>query len=302
MFDTRDFLDAFGRFATGVAIVTTCGLDGEPVGVTGSSYNCVSLDPPLVLWSLARSSRALDAFAKSAGYTIHVLGVDHQDLASRFAASGTDKFAGVDYGEGEGRSPLLRGCAVHFECTPAYQYEGGDHIILVGKVARYEKSAAAPLVFHQGRFTRVTSSFAKAADGERHGLFTDDFLPYLLALAQSHLMRPVRRHCRELGLADSQYGMMSVLSIGGPATEAAIVAKLEEGAVLPRLRRSSMTWRPGAGSSANVRANSGRSPTPGDRGSPRCGRSREPGRRRCAAGLIRNRLRWSRRSCASSSR
>src|SRR5947208_2996009 len=102
MFDSREFRDALGRFATGVTIVTTRDSDGEPVGVTVSSYNSVSLDPPLVLWSLARTSRSLGAFEQSKAFTIHVLGREQQELARRFATSGADKFSGLDVGEAYG--------------------------------------------------------------------------------------------------------------------------------------------------------------------------------------------------------
>lgn len=150
-----EFRAALGSFATGVTVITTCGADGLPAGVTANSFNSVSLDPPMVLWSLARTSRALGAFLQANHFAVHVLGEDQQDLAMRFASSGEDKFAGLDCPAGAGGVPLLADCAARFECRTAHQYDGGDHVILVGKVDAFESTPKRPLLFHQGRFGRV---------------------------------------------------------------------------------------------------------------------------------------------------
>ncbi|MCW3838337.1 flavin reductase family protein [Sphingomonas canadensis] len=154
-FDTREFRDALGRFATGVTIVTTVDAQGRRYGVTANSYNSVSLDPPLILWSLARSSGSFAAFEGARAFAVHVLGHDQQDLATRFAARGQDKFAGLDVIAGHGGVPLLTGCAAHFECETAERFEGGDHLIFLGRVVRFEQCDSDPLIFHSGRFARV---------------------------------------------------------------------------------------------------------------------------------------------------
>jgi 3-hydroxy-9,10-secoandrosta-1,3,5(10)-triene-9,17-dione monooxygenase reductase component len=228
MIDLRGFRDALGRFATGVTIVTTADADGTPVGVTVSSYNSVSLDPPLVLWSLARTSRSLAAFQQAESYAIHVLGQHQQALAGRFASSGTDKFSGLAFDWSADGTPLLADCAAHFECRAAYQYEGGDHVIFVGQVTRFDKCDAPPLVFHQGRFTGVAGDASPPDDGgANHGRYTDDFLPYLLVRARAQLQYPMREHRRGLGLSESQYGIMGMLSLRGPATAADLALQSE---------------------------------------------------------------------------
>ncbi len=152
MFDPRAFRDALGHFATGVTIVTTRDAEGEPVGVTVNSFASVSLEPPLVLWSLAKKSWSLPAFQQAGHYAVHVLASDQQALSDRFARASTDKFGGLDVVEGEGGAPLLAGCAAVFECSVEHRYEGGDHLILVGRVLNFSSAEQAPLLFHRGRY------------------------------------------------------------------------------------------------------------------------------------------------------
>jgi 3-hydroxy-9,10-secoandrosta-1,3,5(10)-triene-9,17-dione monooxygenase reductase component len=228
MLDPREFRDALGRFATGVTIVTTRDGKGRPVGVTVSSYNSVSLDPPLVLWSLAKTASSLAAFEQAKAFTIHVLGRNQQELASRFARSGEDKFGGLNFGEAHGGVPLLPGCAAHFECESAYQYEGGDHVIFVGQVIRFDRIDTLPLLFHRGKFSEVRQPTTPPLDSSKpHGRYTDDFLPYLLGRAQMQFTVPIRRHCRELGLSDAHYATMGLLSMLGSVTGDELARRLD---------------------------------------------------------------------------
>ena len=151
---TRAFRDALGSFATGVTIATTLDAERRPVGVTASSFNSVSLDPPLVLWSLSKGALSRAAFAHSGHFAIHVLAAGQQDLSDRFARSGADKFADIAWAEGTLGSPLFDDCAARFECRTRHEYEGGDHIILVGEVVRFEARDVAPLLFHAGGYAR----------------------------------------------------------------------------------------------------------------------------------------------------
>jgi len=140
-------------FATGVTIVTARGADGAMVGLTASSFNSVSLAPPLVLWSLARTAASAATFRTGSHYAIHILSAQQQDLAQRFAARNTDRFAGLKLGFGAGGVPLLPDVAAVFECFNRSRYEEGDHIIFVGEVERCSHQPdAAPLLFHGGRF------------------------------------------------------------------------------------------------------------------------------------------------------
>ena len=154
--DPREFRNALGAFATGVTIITSRAADGTPVGITASSFNSVSLDPPMVLWSLARSALSLPAFEHSAHWAVHVLGAGQEDLAMRFARSGADKFAGLDVGAGAGGAPLLEGCAARFVCATEQIVDGGDHRVFLGRVLQCEHAAQAPLVFHAGGFADLS--------------------------------------------------------------------------------------------------------------------------------------------------
>lgn len=140
-------------FATGVTIVTARTAAGERVGLTANSFNSVSLDPPLVLWSLARAAGSMAAFANGMHYAINVLAAEQQPLAERFAARGVDRWAGVGFSDGISGAPLLDGCAAYFECFNRSQYAEGDHVIFVGEVERCgHRATASPLLYHGGRF------------------------------------------------------------------------------------------------------------------------------------------------------
>jgi flavin reductase (DIM6/NTAB) family NADH-FMN oxidoreductase RutF len=147
--DHRSLRDAFGRFATGVTVVTTTTSEG-PVGFTANSFSSLSLDPPLVLWSPAKSSRRFGAFAGAGHYAIHVLADDQTGLIQRFTRSG-EGFTGLEHSlTGEGL-PVLSALA-RFDCAAHAMHDGGDHAILVGRVLRVTVRDGAPLVFSQGRY------------------------------------------------------------------------------------------------------------------------------------------------------
>ena len=150
--DAREFRNALGSFATGVTIVTTRDAAGHDVGLTANSFNSVSLDPPLVLWSLARSSNSLAAFVDAKHFAVHILAADQEPLSNRFATRGADKFAGLQMERGEGGTPLLHGCAARFECRTAYRYAGGDHEIFVGEVLTFEHFDRPLLVYQKGGY------------------------------------------------------------------------------------------------------------------------------------------------------
>lgn len=152
-FTLRQFRDALGMFATGVTIVTTRAPDGLPIGLTANSFNSVSLDPPLVLWSLSQAAASLPAFRAGSHYAIHVLATDQRELAERFAARGADRWSGLESQPGAGGVPLIPGCAATFECFNRSRYDEGDHVIFVGEVERCSwRPDASPLLFHGGRF------------------------------------------------------------------------------------------------------------------------------------------------------
>ena len=140
-------------FATGVTIVTARSAQGSFVGLTANSFNSVSLTPPLVLWSLARSAGSMTAFSTGSHYAINILSADQQDLAKRFAARDSDRFSGLQFTLGAGGAPLIAGAAATFECFNRSRYEEGDHVIFVGEVERCaHRAGASPLLFHGGKF------------------------------------------------------------------------------------------------------------------------------------------------------
>lgn len=140
-------------FATGVTIVTARSASGAPIGLTANSFNSVSLDPPLVLWSLARGAASMAAFSAGSHYAINILSSSQKALAERFAAKNVDRWKRVAYTEGIGGAPILEGAAASFECFNRSRYDEGDHVIFVGEVERCtHASGASPLLFHGGRF------------------------------------------------------------------------------------------------------------------------------------------------------
>lgn len=153
--DHREFRDALGCFPTGVAVMTAPDGAGGYVGVTANSFNSVSLDPPLVLWSLAKTSRSRAAFLEAGWFAINILCAAQVDLSRRFASGGLDKFAGVATVPGLGGVALLPGSAARFQCRTHAVFEGGDHEIFVGEVVDFDYSGRAPLVFHRGDYARA---------------------------------------------------------------------------------------------------------------------------------------------------
>ena len=152
-FSSAQFRTALGMFATGVTIVTARTQEGHLVGLTANSFNSVSLDPPLVLWSLSRAAASLPAFRAGSHYVINVLGADQQALALRFASKSIDRFADVAFVDGPGGAPILAGAAATFECFNRSRYDEGDHVIFVGEVERCShRPGASPLLYHGGRF------------------------------------------------------------------------------------------------------------------------------------------------------
>jgi len=140
-------------FATGVTVVTARGANGAPVGLTANSFNSVSLNPPLVLWSLSRSAGSMPAFERGSHYAINILAAEQHALAERFASKAVDRFADVAFSEGAGGAPILEGAAAVFECFNRSRYEEGDHVIFVGEVERCSwRAGATPLIFHGGRY------------------------------------------------------------------------------------------------------------------------------------------------------
>ncbi len=153
--DHRALRNALGRLATGVTIVACLDADGEPAGLTANSFNALSLDPPLVLWSLREASPSLPAFLAARHFVVNVLSEAQLDLARRFAAPAADKFAEGAWSRGLGGAPVLSGCAAVFECETLTQQTAGDHRLFIGRVLRMVEAPLPPLLFQAGHYRMV---------------------------------------------------------------------------------------------------------------------------------------------------
>jgi len=150
--DIRALRAALGGFATGVTLVTCRAPDGQPVGLTVNSFSALSLDPPLVLWSLRLASPNLASFDVADHFAINVLSEGQVDLSRRFASAVPDKFNEGLWHEGGNRLPLLSGCAAILECERASRQDAGDHRLYIGRVLRAHSQPVPPLVFHRGHY------------------------------------------------------------------------------------------------------------------------------------------------------
>jgi flavin reductase (DIM6/NTAB) family NADH-FMN oxidoreductase RutF len=157
--DSLSFRQALGRFATGVAVITTRTMEGKLEGVTANSFAAVSLDPPLVLWSLRRNASAFESFCRSGMFAVNVLAADQRELARQFAKSSTEKFTSIPFTPGLGGSPIFAGCLTTLECQVQSTTDGGDHLIFIGRVLRALMRHGDPLIFSAGQYCR-SAAFA----------------------------------------------------------------------------------------------------------------------------------------------
>lgn len=236
-FDPKGFRQALGMFATGVTIVTTNAPDGSPVGITANSFNSVSLDPPLVLWSLARAAKSLPAFSAAQYWNVHILANDQHALSGRFARAGEDKFGGLPLDGGPDGTPLLRGCSARFQCQTLFQYEGGDHVIFVGKVLDYDRSERPPLLYVTGdyalavRMAGAIATVVGADDGASGAVgnppYSEEMLGYLLGRSHFQFMGGFRHVLACHGLTDVDFFVLSLLAIRAPLDTSEIAQHMD---------------------------------------------------------------------------
>jgi flavin reductase (DIM6/NTAB) family NADH-FMN oxidoreductase RutF len=150
--DPRELRNALGRFATGVTVITTQTPAGKLEGLTANSFSALSLDPPLVLWSIRLSAPSLPGFLAAGGFAVNVLAAGQRKLAADFAKTSVDKFANVPFGMGMRGYPVLPGSIAVFECQTENTIEGGDHLIFIGRVVAASYCEGEPLVFHGGEY------------------------------------------------------------------------------------------------------------------------------------------------------
>lgn len=217
LLDPRAFRRALGNFATGVTVVTAAAPDGTRAGVTANSFNSVSLDPPLVLWSIDKRSGSYPVFEQATHFAVNVLAADQVNISNQFARPKDDKFSGIGMETGIGGAPLLTDCAARFQCEKYQLLDGGDHWIMLGKVVAFDDVGRAPLVYHQGAYSmtlpypRVEESGAEhlpiSARQERlnHNVY------YLLTQALRSYQASYQPKQLSTGLRTSEARMLMVL-------------------------------------------------------------------------------------------
>ncbi|HEX5595209.1 MAG TPA: flavin reductase [Micromonosporaceae bacterium] len=202
--DARAFRRALGQFATGVTVVATSA-GGQMVGLAANSFSAVSLDPPLVLWSIRKESKRAPAFIDNGHFSINVLAEDQMELAGLFGRPCHDQFTQVDWTAGRHGDPLLAGAIAHFECVTEAVLDGGDHHILVGRVECFARYEGAPLLFAQGRYgvsrshpaLALTAASPVAPNAERS---EESLFMSLLQAADHHMSALFQEHRHQVGV------------------------------------------------------------------------------------------------------
>lgn len=154
--DSKEFRNALGGFATGICVITAAPENEAPFGMTINSFSSVSLDPPLILWSLQNNSECFNAFDSTDRFAVNILSTEQQDLSNRYAKKGDHALADEHFRIGKTGSPVLRGALTTFECKVWARYPGGDHVILVGEVLEMStRPTGKPLLFHKGKYGEI---------------------------------------------------------------------------------------------------------------------------------------------------
>lgn len=229
--DVRDFRRALGQFPTGVTIITTKDDNGKPIGVTASSFNSVSVDPPLVLWSVDKGAFSAPIMEKAEHFAVNVLSKGQVDMSNRFAGRSEDKFAGVEYTESPHGSPLFEGCAAQFECKTWSVYEGGDHLIIVGEVLDYRHTeGSAPLVFACGSYAvsmQHPSSISSETTKVPGNGFLGDYMLYLLRVAYNRCSAQLYPELMEKhGVAPAEWRLLTLLGDSGNGESANLAEQI----------------------------------------------------------------------------
>jgi 3-hydroxy-9,10-secoandrosta-1,3,5(10)-triene-9,17-dione monooxygenase reductase component len=212
--DPRALRTALGAFATGVTIVCTQDAEGQDVGITANSFNSVSLDPPMVLWSLSRKAMSLPSFQQNPYFAVHILAADQDGLSHRFATQGANKFAELPVERGFGNVPLIDGCAARFQCRTAFNYDGGDHVIFVGEVLAFDAYSRPPLLYHAGKYALAVAKHPAAVDAhgavnQPDGDVDHEYLFGLLGRAHNQLYQQIQTELGRLALSDKDRSMLS---------------------------------------------------------------------------------------------
>ena len=148
--NNKNLRNVLSKFATGVTIVSTIDLDGEPIGMTVNSFTSVSLDPPLVLWNIGINQPSYESFLKAKGYSVSILSKDQKDICDLFSSPIENKFSNIDYSLSDNGFPIIKKSLAWVDCLKWNNYPGGDHQILVGEVKNFNAFENDPLIFWNG--------------------------------------------------------------------------------------------------------------------------------------------------------
>ena len=181
--DPSELRRCLGSFVTGVTVITALNEDGTPLGMTANSFNSVSLDPPLIVWSLRTNASSFSEYSKARRFVVNILSEQQVEVSNRFARSGPDRFSGIAITPGIEGVPLIDGCSAHLECRTEAIHPGGDHVLFLGRVERIVGSARKPLAFGAGKYM-VVHPYDNSALGELGS-------GNVASLNAVHLARPV---------------------------------------------------------------------------------------------------------------
>lgn len=254
-FDAHDFRRVLGNFATGITVITARTADGAQTGVTANSFNSVSLDPPLILWSLDKRSTSHDIFERASHFAVNILAAEQIDLSNHFARTHPDKFAGIPHESGLGGAPLLADCAARLQCEAFQRLDGGDHWILIGKVVAFDDFGRDPLLYHRGTYSLLLPHpqtprhhAATAGDDESR---LDSHLFYLMLQAVNAYQSSYGPPQLESGLETSEARVLMVLDdnpgldLAGLQHEAAMPASEIADAMTSLQQRGLLLHSPG---------------------------------------------------------
>lgn len=227
MIDVDALRRCLGQYATGVTVVTSQ-VGGCPIAMTANSFTSVSLDPPLVSWSVKRSSQSYPKFAVASGFVVNILAEDQVDISRNFGRSAGDKFAGIAWRPGLEGMPLLEGVAALFECEVVDRLDGGDHLIIIGRVARFERHERSVLLFAQGRYAvaRDHPAMQPAMESSVARGPTEDFIAGLMYRAYGALAQQMEAVQREQGYTPAEARIMGAVATFPARTVAELLPEL----------------------------------------------------------------------------
>lgn len=246
--DLRSYRQALGQFTTGITVVAAQA-NGQPAAVTVNSFSSVSLEPPMVLWSLRRKSSNMSAFRQAEHFAVNVLAADQIDLANQFARAAPDKFGSSEWTGGLGGAPLFSGVAAQFECRKVAEHDGGDHVVFLGEVLHYRCFDRMGLLFSQGRYALAVDHPGRPDDLPLTAHPRDDFFMPLLVRAYAYLSDAFADHHGAEGVTTNQSRVLAFLAtrpgasidvtasmtfLGQSAVQDAITKLLAMGCVAPR--------------------------------------------------------------------